>query len=243
MTYLRFHLLLTLPLLAVLALADGGRALAGGGLVAVLVVLAAVIVFTTPWDNYAAACGIWGFPEGRYLFKIGWLPIEEYAFFIIQSLMVIFATSLVIGWLPDRRSLADVEPFAAHTLILTGCVMLLWLAVGIAGCRLPRRRRSLHYAWHLLFWFLPVIAFQWALAWPILAPRLDSLVLVTGLIGGYLCAADWLAIRRGVWTFDHSQTTGHRIGGVMPWEEAAFFLLTSLLVAQSYILLVPEPIR
>jgi hypothetical protein len=29
----------------------------------------------------------------------------------------------------------------------------------------------------------------------------------------------------------------------MPWEEAAFFYLTSLLVAQSYLVLLPEALR
>jgi hypothetical protein len=31
--------------------------------------------------------------------------------------------------------------------------------------------------------------------------------------------------------------TGYKFGGILPWEEVAFFHLTSLLVAQSYLLL------
>lgn len=243
MTYARFHLLLTLPVLVLLAVSDGGRAMGGKAVMAVTLVLCAVMVFTTPWDNYAAACGIWGFPRGRYFFKIGWLPVEEYAFFVIQTLIVVFATSIVQRLLPPASSLAEVEPMAPGTLASMGSVILAWLLIGILMRRLPQHRRSLHYAWHLLYWFLPIIALQWALAWPILAPRSVTLGMVTILVGGYLCVADWIAIRNGIWTFDHSQTTGHKLGKVMPWEEAAFFFLTSLLVAQSYIMLVPEAMR
>ncbi len=243
MTYARFHLLLTLPVLLLLILVDGGRAIQGGGGMAVGLVLLAVMVFTSPWDNYAAACGIWGFPPGRYLFKIGWLPVEEYAFFVIQSLMVVFASSIALRILPERTSLAVIEPFAPATLAAMGGVLVVWLLAGLLLCRLPRRCPCLHYAWHLFYWFTPIIALQWALAWPILTPRADTLALVTLVVGGYLCLADWIAIRAGVWTFDRAQTTGHTLGGEMPWEEAAFFFLTSLLVAQSYIMLVPEAMR
>jgi hypothetical protein len=34
-----------------------------------------------------------------------------------------------------------------------------------------------------------------------------------------------------------------KLGGVLPWEEIAFFFLTSLLVAQSYLLLLPGDLR
>ena len=37
--------------------------------------------------------------------------------------------------------------------------------------------------------------------------------------------------------------TGVKLGGILPWEEIAFFFLTSLLVAQSYLLLLPEDLR
>ena len=39
------------------------------------------------------------------------------------------------------------------------------------------------------------------------------------------------------------KVTGLRLAKVLPWEEAAFFFLTSLLVAQSYLLLLPENAR
>jgi lycopene cyclase domain-containing protein len=55
--------------------------------------------------------------------------------------------------------------------------------------------------------------------------------------------ADWIAIGKGIWFFDEEQITGWKIRGVMPWEEAAFFYVTSLLVAQTFLILLPAGLR
>jgi lycopene cyclase domain-containing protein len=50
---------------------------------AVLALLA--LAYTTPWDNYLVYKGIWSYPPGRVMATIGWVPIEEYMFFVIQT--------------------------------------------------------------------------------------------------------------------------------------------------------------
>jgi lycopene cyclase domain-containing protein len=80
---------------------------------------------------------------------------------------------------------------------------------------------------------------QWLFGAGMLMPRLDVIIYATLIIGTYLSVADVWAVRRGIWFFDHAQTTGHRVASMLPWEEVAFFYMTSLLVAQSTILLVP----
>ncbi len=51
-----------------------------------IVVLVAV-AYTTPWDNYLVASGVWTYDahlvQGLVL---GWVPIEEYTFFVLQSI-------------------------------------------------------------------------------------------------------------------------------------------------------------
>ena len=59
MTYFGFHLRFNLPLLALLTLAAGPRMLDPGSLQSAGLVLAAVFLFTVPWDNFAAARGIY----------------------------------------------------------------------------------------------------------------------------------------------------------------------------------------
>ena len=63
MTYLGFHLAFNLPLLAVLFLVSG-RGIWPQEMVLVMVgILGIVMTFTSPWDNYAVAKGIWDFPR------------------------------------------------------------------------------------------------------------------------------------------------------------------------------------
>jgi lycopene cyclase domain-containing protein len=69
-----------------------------------------ILIFTTPWDNFAVYLGIWGFGDGvslGYPFKdwaqtyswVGHIPFEEYSFFIIEATLVCL-TSLF--FLPKR---------------------------------------------------------------------------------------------------------------------------------------------
>jgi lycopene cyclase domain-containing protein len=110
MTYWGYHLLFTLPLLVVLfVLVRSQLRLAHyvcWGITCLIVMIA-----TTPWDNYAAAIGIWGFGEGvslGYPFRdwadrtpfLGHIPFEEYAFFLIQTTLA----CLLTVWLMGRMS-------------------------------------------------------------------------------------------------------------------------------------------
>ena len=99
MTYLEFHLIFNLPLSLLLLFLVRNRITAGHwkwiGLVCLI-----VLAFTFPWDSWAVGRGIWGFGEGRVLFRIGNLPFEEVLFFLLETLVV---SLLVILFLPKKR--------------------------------------------------------------------------------------------------------------------------------------------
>ena len=59
----------------------------------------------------------------------------------------------------------------------------------------------------------------------------------------YLTFADSFAIRSGIWFFDPNQHLTWKIGPYVPVEEFLFFIITSLLVAQSVILFLPNRLR
>jgi len=210
--------------------------------IALGLVLVAVMVFTTPWDNLAAKWGIWGFPREKYSLRIGYLPIEEYAFFLLQSLNVMLAVRLLFHFFPDWQTGQETD-IGKWTLICLGVSVLPWAIVTVQ-LRLLRRKTGpcLNYAIHLA-WFLPVIYAQWVLAPPLFWAHAGLLATVTAAFGIYYTLADLVAVRAGTWFFDEKQITGVKLGGVLPWEEIAFFFLTSLLVAQSYLLLLPPELR
>lgn len=98
MTYGVFLLLFVVAPLA-LSLLWHRRALRRGGLLPFALLLVVVYAATSPWDNYAVKWGLWDFGEGRtWGLRLGYLPLEEYLFFGLQS-------ALVGVW--ARRRLAD----------------------------------------------------------------------------------------------------------------------------------------
>ena len=99
-----------------------------------------------------------------------------------------------------------------------------------------------HYFVHLTAWTAPVIALQWAIGWKIYRRNLRA-VFVPALIGAtFFSLIDQVAVHGGIWFFDPRQVLGWYVG-LLPMEEVLFFLLTSLLVTQSFVLLLPQGYR
>jgi lycopene beta-cyclase len=205
-------------------------------------VLLAVMVFTTPWDNLAAKWGIWGFPRAKYSLRIGWLPIEEYGFFVLQSLNVMLSIRALFYFFPEWLTGLETE-IGLWTLICLAGSVVPWAVVTAQLIWLRHKAGPrVNYAVHLA-WFLPVIYAQWIVAPFLFLAHAGLLALVTAMFGLYYTLADLVAVRAGTWFFDEKQITGVKLFKVLPWEEIAFFFLTSLLVAQSYLLLLPSELR
>lgn len=111
MTYWGYHLLFTLPVIALLAWTTRHRWTRLPVALSILAVALIAFLFTTPWDNYAVALGIWGFGEDVSLGYplshladqtpwLGWIPVEEYSFFVLESVLVCL---VCLHFLPHRR--------------------------------------------------------------------------------------------------------------------------------------------
>lgn len=193
----------------------------------VFLVLAFVaLVYTTPWDNFLVANSVWWYdPQKVTGIVFGWVPIEEYTFFLVQPLL----TSLWFLFLARRRPVRPVQQWANNRLRRLsvgglGVVWLVALALWISGE--PR----FTYLTLQLLWALPPIMLQFAFGADILG-RHGRLVLFSIAIPTlYLAVADAIAIESGVWTIDPGQSLNWLIGGVLPLEEFLFFLLTNVLV-------------
>ncbi|MEM8549995.1 MAG: hypothetical protein AAGF10_04330 [Verrucomicrobiota bacterium] len=116
MTYWGYHLLFTIPLIIALVIIHRKR-LKTAHVVCWAVVCAIAFAFTTPWDNYAVFLGIWGFGEDVSLWYpladladqtplLGWIPFEEYSFFILESTIVCL---IMLFFLPQAQGKNSLE--------------------------------------------------------------------------------------------------------------------------------------
>jgi lycopene cyclase domain-containing protein len=195
------------------------------GGIALMITLA--LVYTTPWDNYLIARGVWEYGEGVVTTRFGWMPLGEYLFVAVQSV-------LVGVWAFQYDGIVD--PTIGHSwrdrLLGVGA----GAAIGFVGIGFLLGPSETFYLGAILAWAGPVFALQWGVGWRyLLAIRRRLVVLVVPPVV-YLSSIDRIAIDQGLWTISPTYSTGLTVGG-LPIEEGVFFLVTSLFIVQALVLL------
>ncbi len=204
-------------------LLSGERGRLAGRVVAGHILLA--LIYTTPWDNYLVATRVWWYDPALVTgLTIGWVPLEEYGFFVLQTLMTGMWTLVCLRWSGEPLAGSPERPrlrwgwFAGLAAAWLGVwALLLW-----GG-------EPFRYLTLILTWALVPLLLQAAFGADILATYWRALVPAVGIPTVYLWGVDALAISSGTWTISPSQTLGWGLG-VLPLEEMTFFLVTNMLV-------------
>ncbi len=199
---------------------------------AILAHVLVAVAYTTPWDNYLVATGVWWYdPQLVTGFTIGWVPIEEYTFFILQPLLA----GLWLVYLARRL------PFGSA--IKSNVPSKRWLATGAAGVVWLGSAAMLISGWQpgtylglILVWALLPIMFQLWFGADILWQHRYLIATTIVTVTLYLSAADAIAIGSGTWTIDPAQSLQIYFGGVLPLEEFLFFLVTTVLLSFGMVL-------
>jgi len=194
------------------------------------------VIYTTPWDNYLVATGVWYYdPDLVTGIVFGYVPLEEYTFFVLETLMI----GLWWWTLAKRKFFTPEHPFRPNKALRTGTLVLLAVLWVVSLSVLLSGWEPGTYLAITLTWALPAIAPQLAFGADILwhYRRLLGTIILTG--AGYLSAMDALAISSGTWTIDPAQSTGILIGN-LPIEEAVFFAITVVLVSFGITLLLAD---
>ncbi|HSR46670.1 MAG TPA: lycopene cyclase domain-containing protein [Anaerolineales bacterium] len=197
---------------------------------AIAITALVAVIYTTPWDNYLVASGVWGYPRSQVSGVIlGYVPLEEYLFFVLQTVL----TSLGLIWVAGRSRRAESGPPARLRLWAALPLLMLWViaCAALAGPWGPWR-----YSVLLLAWALPPILIQVIfgadLLWQERRIALSTIVAATL----YYSLADIFAVSAGTWDFNPALIFGVRLGP-LPVEEILFFLLTNVLIVFSVTLL------
>ena len=200
------------------------------------------VIYTTPWDNYLVATGVWYYnPELVTGIVFGYVPLEEYTFFVLETLMIglwwwTLARIPALTPVSSPSGKGEFTPNKALRAWALGLLAVLWV---ISLSMLLSGWKPGTYLAITLTWALPAIAPQLAFGADILwhYRRLLGTVILTG--AGYLSAMDALAIGSGTWTIDPAQSTGIFIRS-LPIEEAVFFVITVVLISFGMTLLLAD---
>ena len=239
MTYFGFLLrFLVIPILIFLAITwldhkkgkqihgfRNGRAVWIG--IAIHVLLA--VTYTTPWDNYLVASGVWYYnPELVTGIVLGYVPIEEYTFFVLETIL-----AGLWWWFLARRiplSSAPSNKFKPNKRVIylsSSFLVFLWLIFtylfffGDAGWT---------YLSIILFWALPPIILQTMFGADILWHYRKLVFWGIFVPGVYLSLMDIVALTDTTWSISPTQTTGILFFGILPLEEVVFFFITNVLI-------------
>lgn len=235
MTYWQFHLFFVIPALATVSssyvITSRRRRPEGREVLFLLLMCLVAFVFTTPWDNYLVRNDIWYYGQDRVSHVIGYVPIEEYTFFVLQPLVTGLLLLTVRNVLPKpERGLRN------RSTRITGFLFLVVATVAVLFIRVE----SFTYLRLIVGWSVPVVAFQWLLGGDYFIQRWSSWAPSIVVSTIFFSVIDNIAITNGIWSITESTSTGVAISG-LPIEEAFFFLITNVLVVQGLMLFLPVP--
>jgi lycopene cyclase domain-containing protein len=225
MTYFGFLLIfLVVPIVALLALEARQKQSSRWLWWAIGAQIALALIYTTPWDNYLVATHVWYYnPRQVTGILLGYVPLEEYTFFVLETLLA----GLWWRFCSTRlRSAEDFRPRARARLWAAGSTVALWIVLAVIFLGGWKQGT---YLLITLVWALPPIILQLAYGADILWHERRLVGAAIFSLGAYLSAADAVAIRAGIWAIDPRQSTGLLVGG-LPIEEAVFFFVTVILI-------------
>jgi lycopene cyclase domain-containing protein len=237
MTYFGFLLrFLLVPILAFLFIAyrdnKNGKQIAGFNngravWVAIGVHVLLAVLYTTPWDNYLVATKVWYYNPGLVTgFVIGYVPVEEYTFFVVETIL-----AGLWWWFLARRLALPLTPLFKSNkklVYVSTCILVfIWLLFTyLFFFGAPKWT----YLSIILFWALPAILPQLMFGADILWHYRKLVFWAIVIPGTYLSLMDIVALKETTWSISPSQTTGILFFGILPFEEVVFFFITNIML-------------
>ena len=192
--------------------------------IAVHVILA--VAYTTPWDNYLVATGVWYYnPNLVTGIVLGYVPIEEYTFFVVETILA----GLWWWFLARRLSIPGNEftPNKRLVQISSGVLIVVWM---IFTYLFFFGAEKWTYLGIIFFWALPAILPQLLFGADILWHYRKLVFWAFMVPGTYLSLMDIVALSDTTWSISKLQTSGVLFFGILPLEEVAFFFITNVLI-------------
>ncbi|HSO13082.1 MAG TPA: lycopene cyclase domain-containing protein, partial [Anaerolineales bacterium] len=189
------------------------------------------VAYTTPWDNYLVATGVWYYnPELVTGILLGYVPIEEYTFFVVETILAGLWWWFLARRLTPAPSPAGRGEFTPNKFLVyvSTCVLIsLWM---IFTYLFFFGETKWTYLSITLFWALPAILPQLLFGADILWHYRRLVFWSIAVPGVYLSLMDIVALKDTTWSISPTQTTGILFFGILPLEEVVFFFITNVLI-------------
>jgi len=184
------------------------------------------VIYTTPWDNYLVATGVWYYnPDLVTGIVLGYVPIEEYTFFVVETVLAGLWWWFLVRRLPPPTN--EFKPNKRLIQISTGLLILVWM---VSTYLFFFGNETWTYLSIILFWALPAILPQLLFGADILWHYRKLFFWAIMVPGMYLSLMDIVALSDTTWSISKSQTTGILFFGILPLEEVVFFFITNVLI-------------
>ncbi len=221
----------------------------------ILVLCGLAFFYTTPWDNYILAQKVWMYGPDRVMGVIGYVPIEEYAFFLIQTVFSGLWTLLVLTRTLEPKSIktsaqemtSKKDNSLSRSSLLSFAnvndpqikwtkplITLFLFGVFFYGVYALTEEKSF-YIGLILAWATPVVLLQFIIGGQHLLVNKKVFLICAMVPTLYLWLIDYFAIYDQIWLISDQYTLGLKLG-VLPLEEMAFFLITNIMVVQGLLL-------
>lgn len=226
LTYIGFHLRYTFPVIGLLAVLT--RPFINRKEIFKIVFISIMaLTYTTPWDNYMIYNKAWTFPPERVIAYIGYVPIEEYMFFVIQTVLSSLWALLCVRWSTPCLNFN----YNQKSYLLIRWVPIIFLSiVTVVGYVIAVPGKDTFYLGCVFWWVCPVIMFLWYGTGNYFVKKImpSSFAIIVSTL--YLSWIDKIALKAKVWQIN--ETTSLQISMVedLPFEEAFFFLVSNFLV-------------
>ena len=201
--------------------------------IAIAIHIALAVLYTTPWDNYLVATGVWYYNPDLVTGKlIGYVPIEEYTFFVLETIL-----SGLWWWFLARRLSPPHKKFKSNKILvyLSTCVLVFFWLVSAYLFFFGDPKWT--YLSITLLWALPAILPQLLFGADILWQYRKLVFWGIFVPGLYLSLMDIIALTKTTWSISNAQTTGILFFGILPLEEVVFFFITNVLIINGMTLL------
>lgn len=193
-----------------------------------IVLCTLAVLYTSPWDNYIIYHKAWWYRKDAVLGTIGYVPIEEYLFFIIQTIFTALWTSACSRW--TIHSLHLRQPSKGKFFVIRYITLSVMISAVVLGWTHAVPATKTFYLGSITWWAMLVVTLLWYIAGVYIYQRIRMILLCVVVPSVYLCYVDLIALRARVWHINEETSLEVFPVDELPLEEIIFFVVTNFIV-------------